>query len=309
MTRQAAFLMGAIVLAASVASGADFYADCLQEPSSTIFVSGFQRFARLKNGDGYVRTRYNPTAGALGYVYRTGPWYAGASFSYEQGDRKYDFVGGQSAKIRSYNPGFTLFGGWTNPEGWYAKGSAFLGFNSLKSRSIYDGTAGQPYSGSSEHNLQFGASIEAGKAFDIGNSLVLKPHAGFDYARSPSEWYTYGGVPGVFGSGAQNFYEIPIGVSLSRTFNCGNWAVTPEVDVTLVNSLGGMNENYFPGFASRTADEWKVYGIGGDHIGGRVRAGVNAKLNNRTTMGLDYTFEGRKDYQDHRISAMLGWSF
>ncbi len=301
--------LGTVLLAAGAAAGADFYADCFQESNSTVFASGLQRWVKLHDGGSAVaKNNYSPTAGALGYVYRTGPWHAGASFSYEQGDRKYAFIDGSSAKIKSSIPGVTLFGGWKNPDGWYVDGSAFAGFATLKSRGIADGTG--VYNGSTEHNTMFGASIEAGKAFRLPSEFVLKPHVGFDYAYAPGESYTYNnGVWVTRSASSQSFYEIPLGVSFSRTFNCGNWAITPEVDVTMVNSLGGMNENYYPGFASRTADQWKVYGIGGDHIGGRVRAGLNANLNKRTTMGLDYTFEGRSGYQDHRISALFGWSF
>lgn len=311
MKRSLSLLLGALLLGAGAASGADFYADCFTAPSSTIFVSGFQRFAKLKNDDNALRTQYNPTAGAVGYTYNQGQWYAGASFSYEQGTRKYDWSGAASMRVKEYTPGFTLFGGWANQDGWYGKGSAFVGFSTLKGRDAY--LLGVPYGDDgTEHNTQFGASLEFGKTFLLPSEFKLKPHVGFDYAHAQGESYLYNGGPGglSYATDSQNFYEIPIGVGLSRTFSYGNWAVTPEVDLALINSLGHMdNMNYYPGFASRTADEWKVYGIGGDHFGGRIRAGINAKLSDRYSMGVDYTFEGRKDYQDHRISAMFGLSF
>ena len=308
MFRKLPLFAAVLLLGVGVARGADFYADCFQASNSTLFVSGFQRFARLKNDDNQVRTRYNPAAGAIGYVYRQAPWFAGASLSYEQGNRKYELAGGGSATIKSSMPGVTLFGGWANQDGWYGKGSTFIGYNSLKARDYYDGS-GNSYRGNTEHSTQFGASVELGKSFAIGNEFALTPHVGFDYAYSPGETYNFGSVPG-WGFQSQNFYELPIGVGLSKTFHYGNWAITPMVDFTLVNSLGGMgNTNTYPGFASRTADEWKVYGIGGDHLGGRIRTGVNARMSERTSMGLDYTYEGRSGYNDHRLSAVFGLSF
>lgn len=310
MATRLSLILGVVLLTFGVACGADFYADCFQEPSSTVFVSGFQRFVSLKNNDG-IPNKYNPTAGAVGYVYRANPWFVGASLSYEQGIRRYNVPGLLSGRIDSDLPGVTLFGGWSNPDGWYAKGSTFIGYNTLKAKNL--ATPVGWVSGDKDHSTQFGASLELGKAFTMAYDLTLKPHVGFDYSRAQGESYTMsaGGVPAFpLSIGSQNFYEIPIGVSFSRTFHTGNWAITPEVDVTMVNSLGHIdNMNYYPGFASRTADEWKVYGIGGDNLGARIRAGVNAKVNSRTSMGLDYTYEGRSGYNDHRISALVGWSF
>lgn len=306
MYRRLAILMACLVAAGSV-HALDFSYRVAEQPNHTILLSGFQRFARLKKDDETVRTRYNPTAGAVGYVYNQEWWHAGASFSYEHGDRKYD-SGEGSYKVRANTPGFTLFGGWHNQNGLYAKGSTFLGFASYKFRDarFMNGAAGN---GETNHNTLFGASLEVGKSFTFGDDWALTPHVGFDYAHAPSESYRFaGGDPLRWDS--QNFYEIPIGLGLSKTFNCGNWSITPSVDMTLVNSLGHISDyNYYPGFASRTANDWKVYGVGGDHVGGRITTGIQAKIGERTSFGVDYTFEGRKGYRDHRISAMFGWAF
>lgn len=310
MSRKLALLAACCVLATGIASGVDFSYRSLQGgyPYSTVFASGLQRFARLKNNDNNLNTRYNPTAGAVGYLYSQEYWQAGASFSYEYGNRKYDFGDG-SMKVRSSTPGIALFGTLLRPDGWYLEGSAYAGFNRLKGRDFNDNGVWHGDS-NSKTRTQFAASLELGKSFIFDNNFVLTPHVGLDYAHSPGESYRFADGSIVGNNSSENFWEVPIGVGLSRTFLCGNWAITPFADATLVSSIGHMdNMNAYPGFSYRTAREWKTTGIAGDHWGGRFRTGVNTKLNDRTSIDVDYTFEGRSGYRDHRISAMLGWSF
>ena len=297
----------AAVLSCSAVLGVDFYSrayDCA--PNQTIFVSAFQRYVKLKDSDGPVN-RFNPTAGAVGYVYSQGMWEAGAAFSYEHGTRKYDF-GDSGFRVQSDMPGFSLFGTMRNPTGWYVEGSTFLGFGTYKAKDLWDAGGNRLGSGDRNHKTVLAAGLEAGKVFDMGYDLAVTPHIGIDYAYAPSENYTRNGLGANYAS--QSFWEIPLGVSISKTFNCGAWSFTPRADATMVTSIGNIdNMNANPGFAYRTARSWKVAAIGGDHLGARLSAGLDAKVGDRTTLGVDYTYEGRKHYNDHRISAMLGWSF
>lgn len=304
------FLLGVCFIAvAGVAFSVDFSTaayDCA--PNHSVFASGFQRFARLKNDDGVANTRYNPTAGALGYVYSQNNWYAGGAVSYEYGTRKYDQQGGnQSYEMRSNTPGVSIYGGFSTPDGWYVDSAAFMGFGKVKARKLQGPV--DMGSGDRIHKNVYAMSVEGGKEFTMSNGLLVTPHVGLDYAYTPSENHQFGDA---FDRqvDSQNYFEIPVGITFAKLFDCGNWDILPRIDLTMVNSFGGMDTmNDQPGFAYRTAKSWRVAGVGGDHIGGRVTAGVDARLNNRTTLGLDYTYEGRKDYSDHRISAMFGWSF
>lgn len=311
MTKRLGFALLAALFFCAGVWAVDFGTRAYNCPTShTVLASGFQRFARLKNSDSDVTTRFNPTAGALGYIYSPGNWYAGAAFSWEHGTRKYAFRdenGG--AKIRSNMPGVSLYGGMEFPEGWYADGGAFLGFGDYHARSAHDSTAYYG-SGSKQHEEVFAANLEVGKNFDFGGNFMLTPHVGFDYAYTPGESYSWGNADIVGGSRSQNYVEIPLGVSISKAFDCGNWQIVPKVDLTMVNSIGNMDAmNTSPGFAYYTPKGWRVAGIGGDHIGARVTAGVKANMSERTSLGLDYTYEGRERYNDHRISAMFGLSF
>ncbi len=137
-----------------------------------------------------------------------------------------------------------------------------------------------------------------------------------DYAHAPTERYSARDpfVPGnplaaVLHVEDHNYWEIPIGIAVGKTFAYRNWTLTPQADATLIMALGNIGP-YHTGFASRTGDGWKVHGIGSDgHWGTRLKAGVQAKYNDRMNVGLEYAFEARKRLQDHRISATVGWAF
>lgn len=308
----------ALLFCCLVAQGANFSSRSYEcATNQTVFFSGFQRFANLKNGDGDVNTKYNPTAGAIGYVYNQGQWHAGAAFSYENGTRKYDYrTVDASYRIRSSTPGISIFGGMETPNGWYVDTAAFLGFGSYKSKRFDAAMGGNRVhvgSGNNQHNTNFALSLEGGKIFQLPSDFLVTPHIGIDYAYTSGETYRFmdgGTTYRMAAINSQNYFEIPLGVSFSKMFYMGNLTLTPKVDLTMVNSFGGMDTmNSQPGFAYRTAKGWRVAGGGGDHVGGRITAGMDAKLGDRTSFGVDYTYEARKRYHDHRISAMFGLAF
>lgn len=297
----------AALLVCGVSSGVDFSNRAYECPTnSTIFVSAFQRFASLKNHDG-PNTRYNPTAGAVGYIYTTGVWDVGAAISYEHGTRRYD-GSDDRYRVRSNTVGLSVFGTRRFTDGWYVDGDAFVGVANYKAKELRV----VPYQGTSDRidRTVFALGFEVGKVFSMGDGFLITPHLGVDYAYTPSESYQWNGGAYRRTISSQNYWEIPLGVSFRKTYNFGAWQVTPKADLTLVTSVGRMDAmNQQPGFAYRTAKGWKVAGIGGDHIGGRFTAGIDAKLNQRTSIGLDYTYEVRSRYNDHRIMAAVGWSF
>lgn len=304
-------LLGAVCLLfmAAAAGSVEFSSRAYEcAPNNTVFVAGMQRWARLNNDSGISTNSYNPTAAALGYVYRQAGWYAGAALNYEHGNRRYDMrYSNADYQLRTDRLGVSLYGGITRPEGWYVDADAYLGVASYRPRDLTG-----PANNGDGDDFRKGAyafGLEGGKDFDIGGNFVLTPHLGFDYAHTPSETHRFGSDYSRY-IDSQNYFEIPVGVRFSKQFAYGNWNILPRVDLTMVNSIGDMDTlNDQPGFAYRTAKSWKVAGIGGGHIGGRVTAGVDAKVNDRTSLGLDYTYEGRKDYNDHRVSANVGWSF
>lgn len=319
MTRSLRLLLALLLLPAS-ALAVDFNPSCYAPSGHEIFASAFQRYVTAKHGDGIMsRTKYDPTAVALGYKYTTGNgWETGVAFSYEQGNAKHDlsWAGDDYRfKVRDRTYGFSLFGTYTAPTGWYTKGTAFVGFADQKLKSGSDSLGGHYTSDGSRSSTRFGAGLEFGKIYNFGDGFRVTPHAGFDYAYAPRDRIHYrdSGVPMTLDVASQNFYEIPLGVGLAKDFVTHDWVITPSVDLTLVSSLGNIkdeNMNYRAGFASNVGpDAWKVYGVGADHWGGRATAGIKAVKSDRFDVGVNYTYEGRKKYNDHRLAAVLGLKF
>lgn len=314
--RKTLYVAMAAFLVAMTAQAVDFDTRACLNPQNEVFFSAMQRFVTMKNkthGDRMDKTKYKPTSLALGWQYSTEQLTAGVSTSYEIGKIKY-YDDGDFAKVRDRMFGFTLFGEYRFGCGYYTKGSAFVGFASQKLKSGHDDTGLTFSSGGSTSSTRFGASLEFGKVFEIGDGFRVTPHVGFDYARYTGKNIPYSDISGDYAISqpSQNLYEFPIGVKLAKDFQYCDWVVTPSVDVTLVTSVGGIknhNMNARPGFASRTGSEWKVYGITGDHWGGRITTGVKAVKAGRFDVDVNYAYEGRKKYNDHRLSATVGLGF
>lgn len=321
MTNSLRVLLALFVFSAP-AMAVDFDPTCYTTTNHQVFTSVFQRYVTAKHGDGLsTKTKYDPTAVALGYKYTTGNgWETGLTFSYETGNAKHDLrmTGADYRfKVRDRTYGFTLFGVYTAPTGWYTKGSAFVGFANQKLKNGHDSLGGRYRSAGSRSSTRFGASVEFGKIYDFGDGFRVTPHVGFDYAHAPKDRIRVHDYVNNSGSrlitDSQNFYEIPLGVGVAKDFVAADWVVTPSVDATLVSSFGNIkdeNMNYRTGFASNVgSNSWKVYGVGADHWGGRVTAGIKAMKSDRFDVGLNYTYEGRKKYNDHRLAAVLGLKF
>lgn len=300
----------AFLVCAPAVPAVDFDNRVWSSPGASVFVSGLRRFARMN--DGGARTGFNPYAVALGFEYATPGWSSGLAVSYETGHLRYESPG-EYARIQDRTLGFTLFGTRRFGAGFYGKGSVFLGFASQRLRTGYDGTG--PYAADgSDHSIRFGAGVEVGKIYEIGSGLRFTPHAGFDYASVPGSSVSYNraGASGRVALPYQNTYEIPLGLALAKEFTVGDWTFTPSVDATLITAVGHIrerNKGARPGFASRTGAEWRVYGVGDGHWGGRITTGVKAVKAGRFDFDVNYVYERRRRHHDHRAVASVGASF
>lgn len=304
------------------AQAANFDAGAYCVPNSMISTSIQQRFVHLDNDSSDFRNKNQSTAEALAYTYYAGPLTVGAAISYEYGTSKYDIYNQSGTtfngkgKFRDQTVGVNLFGTYRTPSEIYGSGSLFLGYNNTKPKYLYsynnDGSHNDFGGLSSENQTRFASSLEFGKVFEVGQAFKVTPHVGLDYAYIPGSSYDYtrNGQYNNLSTRSQNFFEIPIGVGVSKSFDYGSWVLTPSVDVAFINSVGPMDStNVYPGFSTYNGTDWKTYGISGGHYGGRVKAGIDAKIHQRYDVGVDYTYEGRKDSNDHRLSAMFGVSF
>lgn len=309
--------LGVAMAAALVLTGAafavDFDADCYRLTSHEIFTSGFQRFVTSKSTKGVLRkTTARPTAGLVGYRYSTPQLSAGLAVSYEAGNsRNYSDAG--MFRLRDETIGVSLFSRYTGFSGWYAQSSLFGGYNRKEARDgVVNGVA-ISRNGRDSSNY-FAATLELGRQFDLNNGLRITPHAGFNYSYAPSSELRVreNGAPARWDVDSQNFFDIPVGVTFAREFSASDWTVTPSVDLTLVGTVGGIdreNYNYRYGFAAYDGSKWQVHGVGSGRWGGRVTAGINALKADRFDVGVNYSYEGRKRYEDHRITAGVGVRF
>lgn len=312
-----------ILLITSSAYAVNLSPEAFGPPNHQVIAAFQQRWARLDHNSGDVnRNKYASSAEALAYVYSNGSLTAGAALSYEYGSRKYDFVNRSGTmfngggKLRDQTLGLNLFADYRTLDGWYGAGNIFAGYNSTKPKYLYstnpDGGRNDFSGIDKEHDILFATSLEAGKYFDLGDTLYLKPHVGIDYAYVPGVSYGYidRGAYDALTAGQQNFLDVPVGIGVGKTFATGDWLITPNVDVALVNAIGKIdNKNFQPGFSTFDGNRWYTYGAAGGHTGGRISAGVDATFNQKFDLGVDYTYEGRKSYNDHRLSAMFGISF
>lgn len=285
-----------------------------------------QRFVRARSSKIPIQTgiglpytlkgESKPTSFALGYRKNFGTSYYGFSLSAETERYKnttsiYDNILGLYNKSvfvnRTY--GATIFGGVSLRDGYYAKGSAFAGYqhSRYKNWGMYIGSQKVTWltlDPGSDGGGVFGASAEFGKAMWITPSLTVTPHIGADYSYQPD--YDYWDF---IATDRQNHYfEIPLGIRLEKSVTAGIWNLKSTADVTAVGSIG-RKDVWNTGYSSRTGDEWRTYGIGGGHYGVRLKAGLEAVRCDRLTLGIDYTYEGRKRYYDHRIAIQAGLSF
>ncbi|MDR2390987.1 MAG: autotransporter outer membrane beta-barrel domain-containing protein [Planctomycetota bacterium] len=288
----------------------DFDSRAWTGPGISVFVSGAQRGARTKNGGD--ETRFNPYAVALGFERATLGWSSGFSMSYETGHLKYASPG-EYARILDRTLGFTLFGTRHFGDGFYGRGSIFLGFASQKLKGGYDG-AGLRTANGQDRSIRLGAGLEFGKIYEIGSGLRFTPHAGFDYSLVPGSDISYkrAGDSGSLAWPHQNRYEIPLGLTLAKDFFLGEWIFTPSVDATLISAVGhikDVNRSARPGFMSHTGSGWKTYGVGAGHWGGRLTAGVTMAKSRRFDLDLNYMYERHKNYRDHRVAVSAGVLF
>lgn len=312
-TKRLSLAAAACVLLCGSVFAVDFNSNCYGTTNHEVFTSAFQRFVTAKSGKGDVnKTTYKPTAGLLGYRYSTPQWSAGVAVSYENGLSKNRLDDG-IFRMREETLGVSLFGRYNGFSGWYAQSSFFTGFNRTRMR---DGVTSNGWitPDGREKSTLFAATLELGKTYDFGEGTRITPHAGFNFSSTPGSdlRFAQNGNRETWNIKRQNYYEIPLGVTFAKDFYARDWVVTPSVDLTMIGTVGNMNdENYNvrSGFAAYDGSKWQVHGVGAGHWGGRVTAGINAIKSEKFDVGVSYAYEGRKKYSDHRITAGIGFKF
>lgn len=326
-------LMGAILMAGRLFAGQHEYTQSRLNydqlavydrlVNHSVFATIFNRYVKFGEKYGWNHEqRYNSVATAIGYAYSRNCWQVGASFSLEHGKRKYDTLALAFPFYKAYihrstnTVGLTLFGNYVLPSGWYGHASAFAGYQHTNNNLIkyrYSGSPGVFYPDGNRFNDgsgHFALALEAGRRFALTDSFGLTPHIGINYAVHTAEYMaSESSRSALTDNKPRHSLEIPIGVAIKNEISCGAWIFKPFVDASLIARLGGSNFDFRPGFASFNGHEWNVYGLDRTGMGGRVKVGTEIRYSERVNLSIDYAFETRRKYRDHRVSAAFGLAF
>ena len=104
-----------------------------------------------------------------------------------------------------------------------------------------------------------------------------------------------------------SFLKIPLGVSMSKSFDLDGWQIKSVFDTAVVFTAGEKiwnlrSEITGMGRESTSADVLDTVTIQGT-------LGIDAKYNDALSIGLGYTFSGAHDVKEHAVSGSVRYSF
>ena len=126
----------------------------------------------------------------------------------------------------------------------------------------------------------------------------ITPHAGMRFTRLDTESYEMKTAKGSIGKtdfDVQNVFSIPVGVSVSKAFNMGDWTLAPNADLTLTFNTGDTDVN-----SSVRFDGVKVNTVLDTEVLDKVTYGLNLGLgaqngNFGTSVSINYTGSSNTD--------------
>lgn len=252
--------------------------------------------------------KFHSSAAMAGYKRTNGIWNFGATLSFEEGrENLHSFT-----NVRSSTSALGLFGGIRHHSGFY--GQALLFYGRSNHRAKFTSTAGMgfPTSDIAASKIGrdfFGAGIEIGGEFGIGNYWTMRPHLGtlaLIPDRNNYRFYQNGHLFAVLvRESKRHAIEVPLGVHISREFFLGDSVLAPFVDATVFHAL---RSNTFGGISAHNGISWNAYGVGAEDLGGRFTAGASYKIKN-IDLGLSYTYEARDGFDGHQASLAFSLGF
>ena len=140
--------------------------------------------------------------------------------------------------------------------------------------------------------------------------LDLMPHAGVRYTALKTDAYDLksGGAKLSHVKGdTQNIVQFPVGLTLSRDFECSDWTVKPMADISVIPAAG--EKKAFTKVRFSGLDAW-------DSVNSRIMdstswsgtIGVQAEKGNMT-FGLNYGLLASSNETDQNIQVKFGWKF
>ena len=140
--------------------------------------------------------------------------------------------------------------------------------------------------------------------------LDLLPHAGVRFIVLKTDAYNLKSgssrLNHVKGD-TQNIVQFPVGLTLSRDFECSDWTVKPMADISVIPAAG--EKNAFTKVQFSGLDAW-------DSVNSRIMdstswsgtVGVQAEKGNMT-FGLNYGILASSNETDQNVQVKFGWKF
>lgn len=266
------------------------------------FHGGWARQKAKDDIDGYDYDGYGVS---LGYERRFGRLLAGFGGGYTRAKTDVDDL---AAKYHADVMNLALYSSYLHESGFLAQAS--LGFAYGWNRYDVSMVLGPDKKGRF-HNQSYSANLDLGYVFTPGSAAII-PSVGVRYSHVRQDgWNERGGQVGSVGffkESRQNMVDIPIQMRASQVFDCGAVRVTPEVRLAWIYAARKNRSRIDYGMTG-TSDSYTVQGVNPGRSRARVGGGVRTEWCGRYAAGIEYDFEWRSKYRDHRVTANVGLSF
>ncbi len=168
-----------------------------------------------------------------------------------------------------------------------------------------------PNKGASYKSHAYTANLDLGYVYNTYFVNVI-PSVGLYYTHNRQEGFQeYGGElgsRGFFGKTHANMVDIPVQVRLNKVFDVGGVQIAPEVRMAWIYAAKKNNSTIDYGLAGSS----QTYGVQGVNPGrnrARIGGGLKTQWCGKYEAGVDYDYEWRSKYKDHRLTATFAVSF
>ncbi len=145
-------------------------------------------------------------------------------------------------------------------------------------------------------------------------NLDIEPHAGIRFSHAKVDGFKVKSSNGTLlnaDSMDGNLFKIPVGVTISKTFQDDEWSVKPLADLSLIGAFGDKNWSFDSRITGMTANGGKV-SVDADVVDGLSISGtlgVEAQKGNTLSVGAGYTFTKSSNIKDHALTASFRYAF
>lgn len=274
-------------------------------PSTTIwadFHGGWAKQKAKSNINGYDYDGYGVSIGA---ERRLGRLLLGVAGGYTRAGVDVDDL---STDYDADVMNLGVYAGYVHESGFFAR--AGLGF--AYAWNDYDVSMALGPNKKGDFDSQaYTANLDLGYVFRTP-AVNLIPSVGLRYTHiRQDDWRESGGqlgTVGFFEKKRYNAVDIPVALRINRVFESGCLKIAPEARVAWVYAAKKNRSeiNYGIQGAGYTAT---MHGVNPGRNRYQVGAGVKAEWRDKYEFSLDYDYEFRSKYQDHKLSVNFGVAF